>query len=278
MLHIMNKLINKAREYGVISTLALVAGLSAVFLLSACSPGIINGMDMIKGSGVMLTQEREIPEFHSVVSSCPGILYISQGKEHSLRITTDDNLMQFFESEVIDGVLHLRLKPNSYVSPTKLEMRLVVGGINSISLKGSGRVLGQGTLHSENLAVSIKGSGDASLKVEASTVCIDIKGSGDANMELSAQMIAVHSKGSGRVRLAGQVSTQSISLKGSGDYLASDLKSQGARVLVMGTGDARLKVSRELDVKVVGSGSVYYAGNPQVTRNIKGSGRLIRLQ
>ena len=263
--------------YSLLSTVALIAGLSIVFLLTACNP-IVIGTANSADSGVSVTRNIKIPEFNSLVLNCPGTLHLSQGKEHSLTISADENIIDYFKAKVEGGVLTLDMKSGSYFTTLPIEFNLVVTDLESLTLMGSGRVLGKGILQTDNLSLRIKGSGDASLQAKAKSVSVYTGGAGDANLELTADELEVVSSGSGRVRLAGQVKSQSVDIKGSAEYLASELISDTAQVKLVGSGDIRLNVRQKLSVQAVGSGNVLYMGNPEISQSFTGSGQLRKLR
>lgn len=222
----------------------------AVLLLSACA------ITPVRGSGNVVTEEREVGSFDSVALSGVGEVFITQGDEESLTIETDDNLMRYIESEVRDGRLELRIADNTIPIPSQsIIYRLSVVDLIELDSSGAGS-FEIGELGADRLNVSLSGAGNIGIDT------------------LSATDLAVTISGAGNVELAGQVGTQEIDMSGLGNYNAPDLESQMASVHISGAGNAVVWVLDTLDVETSGAGNVEYYGSPTVTEDISGAGRV----
>lgn len=119
---------------------------------------------------------------------------------------------------------------------------------------------------SHSVDAQVYGSGDikADELISVSSV-FSVNGSGDLSMEkvlLSQASVSVN--GSGDVKLQGECEKVDYSLISSGDISAKNLIAQEVSALVSGSGDIVCNAQRVLTVRVVGSGSVHYRGNPQI--------------
>ncbi len=223
----------------------------AVLLLSACA------ITPVRGSGNVVTEEREVSGFDSVALSGVGEVFITQGDEEALTIETDDNLMRYIESEVRDGRLELRIADNTIPIPSQsIIYRVSVVDLTELDSSGAGS-FEIGELDTDRLDVSLSGAGN--IRIDS----------------LSATDLAVTISGAGNVELAGQVGTQEIDMSGLGNYNAPDLESQTASVRISGAGSAVVWVLDTLDVEISGAGNVEYYGSPEVPREIiSGAGRV----
>ena len=269
----------KAKKPKIKKGLSLMPGglitlaLTILIILSACHTGV-SGMATRSGSGKIVSKSMALPEFHSIAFLGRGSLYLTQGPERGVVIETDDNLIDLYKAKVIDGVLRLGFKKNSLVTPTRVEVRLSAQQLRTITLNGSGRLVGMNTISGDELKLAINGSGDASLKTRVPRVWVRASGSGDANLHLDCEEIWVESSGSGRVRLSGKAARQSILLAGSGDYLAAGLINDDASIRIAGSSDARLWTKRLLEARLFGSGNLYYKGKPQLNSMLMGTGTI----
>jgi len=66
-----------------------------------------------------------------------------------------------------------------------------------------------------------------------------------------------------------------ISLVGVGNINAYDLEVGNCTIVSTGVGDCKVLVRDELDVSILGVGSVYYKGEPTISQNVTGVGQLI---
>lgn len=63
-----------------------------------------------RGSGNLITEEREVSDFDRVELASDGELMLTQGGSESLIIEAEDNVMSYITSEVRGGTLVLGLK------------------------------------------------------------------------------------------------------------------------------------------------------------------------
>ena len=107
---------------------------------------------------------------------------------------------------------------------------------------------------------------------------LSVSGSGNisALTHESYQDIKLHISGSGRIKLNGVANSTVVSVFGSGELYLDDLKSQTVDCKLSGSGKANVFAVKKLIVSLTGSGIIVYSGNPEIEKNIKGSGKLIR--
>ena len=230
----------------------------AVVLLIAASLAcsLPFGFGTVKGSGNVVTEQRDVSGFDRIALSGVGKVIITQGETEALTIETDDNLMRYIESNVRGDTLELGFVRNTIPVPTQsIIFRVSVVVLSGLESSGAG-AFEIGKLDTDRLKVILSGAGD---------IGVD---------SLSATDLAVTISGAGNVELAGRVERQDINLSGLGNYRAPDLESQATTVRVSGAGGVVIWAQNTLDVEISGAGNVEYFGNPDVTKNISGAGRL----
>ena len=89
--------------------------------------------------------------------------------------------------------------------------------------------------------------------------------------------IVVSAGGSGSLTLSGTCNFAEITVQGSGGFSGSNLEIREAEVVSQASGHTYIWVTDRLNVKVLGSGNVYYRGNPQIKSVVQGSGKLIKM-
>lgn len=87
----------------------------------------------------------------------------------------------------------------------------------------------------------------------------------------------VVSEGTGDVVISDFIPQEnlSVSLIGSGSFLGFPLEVANCTINISGTGDCEVSVTNRLDVSIIGSGNVYYKGNPVIHEDISGSGSVL---
>jgi len=225
-----------------------------MLLLSACENR------QILGSGNIVADYRDVKEFRGIAISLSGTLLIKQGFKSALVIQGDENLLDYVESKVDNGVLRIgRKEVEGSLLPTKdLIFYVTVRDLNQLDVAGSGEVKSIEQILGERLDLKVKGSVHVMLDVEMKT--------------LSLTLI-----GKGKVFLSGQTHEQRVDITGQGRYDGSALESGETFVKIIGEGRAVISTVDLLDVELVGSGSVTYVGCPKVNESILGEGKVYRL-
>jgi hypothetical protein len=222
----------------------------------ACAVPFV-GSRTIKGSGNVVTEERDVSGFDRVALSGFGEVIITQGDKESLTVETDDNLMRYIETEVRGGTLELGFTDDDILlRPSKsIIFRLSVIDLTALDSSGAG-LFEIDELDADRLGVTLSGAGDIRMD------------------SLSANDLVITVSGAGNIKVAGQVKTQEVNLKALGNYNAPDLESQAATVRISGAGSASIWVHDTLDVTISGAGNVDYYGSPEVSKNISGVGKV----
>jgi hypothetical protein len=219
-------------------------------LITAC------GLSYTQGSGNVITEERDVSGFDQVNMSGFGEMIITQGNDESLTIETDDNLMQFIETEVRNNTLYLEFTENTIPDPSDtIAYHLTLIDLEALELSGAGEFSIQ-SLDTPRLEITFSGAGRIDLD------------------SLNTDELTVQISGAGDVNLAGKVSVQEVNIEGAGQYLASDLESDQASVKIEGVGKATIWAHDSLDIRVDGAGNVEYYGSPTVNQNIQGGGSI----
>jgi hypothetical protein len=215
---------------------------SISILCISCDTSTI-GNSKINGSGNIITEARSVNGYISISFSGAGELNITQGMAESLNITTDDNLMDYIETTVENGVLKIKFREGVSLEPSNTNtFDIVVIDLNGIVFSGAG------TIQADTLDVS---SGTFDLLVSGVADCI----------------------------ISGHVDHQNIIISGTCSFEAPDFESMSATVNVSGVGDVTLWVSDNLNGSISGVGNVYYWGSPGTVENINitGKGKVVKL-
>ncbi len=213
--------------------------------------------EQVRGSGKAATEQRSVSGIHAVRLAGVGALRIEVGKQESLRIDADDNILPHITTRVEGGELTIGIERGISVHPSvPSRYALAVRQLDQVELSGSGTI--------------------SAAALTAGTMKAEVSGSGDITFdELTGKQFSGQISGSGKIEVSGKVEAGEIEISGSGSYTAKDLPTRTAEVTVSGSGNSKLWVTDALTVHVSGSGDVEYYGSPKVTRHVSGSGELI---
>ncbi len=231
--------------------------ISAVILYAFRGNGKFDGWwgSGVRGSGVERTETRELRSFKGVeVGGAFDVEITAGAKEHSIEISGDDNLLEYIETEVSGGVLHITTKKS--ISPkAKLHLRISAEMLSSVNSSGASDVV-LNNISNERFELETSGAGSVRGAIKANDVRIETSGAGD-------------------VQVSGAAKTLSVETSGAADIDASELTADKVRVDVSGAGDVSVHANNELDVSVSGAGDVRYSGSPKIiNKDISGAGSI----
>lgn len=216
------------------------------------------GGKRVRGNGNVVTETRNTANYDAVSVGGSFDVVLVKGTEGNISIKGEENLIKHIITEVSGDKLKIRFKRNVNVRTTrKLVITVPYKDLEKVSLGGSGNISSTGTLKADRFSMSVAGSGSIDLKVAADTVKSSIAGSGDINV-------------------SGNATNLSCSIAGSGNINAYGLKVVATSVKVTGSGNIKTTASESIDARVVGSGNIYYKGNPtHIKSKSIGSGDII---
>ena len=202
----------------------------------------------IKGNGTVISKTRTVSNYHKIGVAGNFNIQLIKGEVGKLTIKADENLMEYIVTEVSKGKLKIKPKKGYKIRSRKnIEVIVPYQKMESVSLAGSGHITAKSTLKEENLKLNIAGSGNINLPVATNSLKTSIAGSGNINLQ-------------------GNTQNFKCSIAGSGNFNGHQLKAKIATISIAGSGTVRINAIDELHTKNVGSGSVYYYGNPRVIK------------
>ncbi len=211
-----------------------------------------------KGSGAFASATQPANGFNTIRMETFGEVQLLQGPQESFKIEGDDNLIQFIETSVENGVLIIRAKTNQALPNTKPPRFLItVQTLKRIEIPASGIVNAPDPLQIDELSIDIDGEGMVNLN------------------QLSGRKVETSITGTGVVTLRGVLEEDTIQISGSGSYHSAQLTTQQTRVDFSGSGEAYVAPKTLLQVKINGDGIVYYYGSPKIEQEIQGGGKLV---
>lgn len=248
----------------------------------ACQVGTIPGFTGVRGSGRVVEETRQISGVRAVELATIGELTIEIGDAESLRIEAEDNLLEYLETEVRDGVLVIDTQRGANLMATRpVRYFLTVTAFDEIALSSSGNAVAP-DLEAQRFTVRVSSSGDLQIgSVRADTLVVDMSSSGDVSMDgLEADLIRATISSSGSLEIGGgAVERQEITMGSSGNYRARELESREVEISVSSSGDAAIRVSDRLKATLSSSGDVEYVGRPPTVEiNETSSGRARQIE
>ena len=218
---------------------------TAVLFLLLISCNIDGGRNVvfddncIDGTGPLISETRSFSSFHSIENNGVGNILLTQGAQEDVTIQAQANIMQILQTEVIDETLVISFDEGQCVNTITEPITFTVSipEIRSLSLDGVGDLNTQNDIDLDSLDINLNGVGNFGLTGSSNYLGIDLTGVG--NVE------------------------------------AFDLNTLVCDIRISGVGTAEVTVNDTLNVVIIGQGSVFYKGNPEITSDITGNGDVI---
>ena len=208
-----------------------------LIILSGCNSSSINEPhDTIKGSGRLITQERNVSECTGINLRYAGNIYIKQDSVQSILVEADDNIINNVVTQNTDGILYAGLTNGSYSNVT-VKIYVSLKSIESLAIQGAGNITTQNQIISNHLDCIINGAGD--------------------------------------IYLSGSSNTLNCIINGAGNINAFNFETVSCSAKIIGTGNCYVHAKESLDALITGVGNIIYAGNPEnVSSSVTGVGNI----
>ncbi len=212
----------------------------------------------IKGNGNNVTIERSTGDYDGIAVSGWFDVDLVSGNEGEITLQGEENLLEYIITEVKDGKLVIKTEKgvNLKSSSWKSEIRIIVPveSISSVSMSGSGDIVGKTKIKSDKFSTAMSGSGDITLDIDSNLMSASMSGSGD-------------------ITLSGKTTDFDATVSGSGDIEAYNLEADNVSATVSGSADIQVTAKKSIKARVSGSGDISYKGNPEkVDTKTSGSG------
>jgi len=267
---------------------------------------LITALSIANISHAQTKETREVGTFSEISYRVSGKLFLRQGSPQKVVLEGDSDVLAEIETELKGNRLIIGNRNSSSWfnwndnSRDRINVYITVENINALSVSGSGDLLAETIIKSENLDLNISGSGSMELQVNLTgNLEADVSGSGDLKVKGNCQNLSSRVSGSGKVYIAnaiegtakfglsgsgkvlaaGKAKLVKANISGSGKVLAADFETERCEVSITGSGDVEINVKSELDARITGSGSVFYKGSPShVNSHSSGSGKIKKIQ
>lgn len=213
----------------------------------------------IMGSTSKRTIEMDVDGFMGVEAGGVWDVRIERGDQHRVKITTNENMVEYLDVRVVGNTLHLDTRDAYSFSNVTLRADITLPELRQVHVSGSAHATASDAWEPDGLTIHASG---------ATSIQIDEMYTTKADIELS---------GSSHIEMAG--SAQALILRCSGATKAKmeDFVAQEADIQLSGSSDAALQITEKLDVNLSGASNLTYDGNPTIGRqNISGGADLKR--
>jgi len=218
---------------------AVAAVLAAAFFLGFWQP-----FGQVVGSENLVTQEKFFSDF-SVVEVGSGFeVEITQSSSYSIKITADDNILDYVEVFKTSNTLTIRLKLGYSYQSVTLRAKITMPTLYELELSGGTHGTVEGFSSSHEVVLDLSGG---------SSLTGDFTTSEDGRFTLS---------GGSTLSIDGAVNDLRISASSGSHLELSDFTIHNANVDLSGGSHATINLDGRLDADLSGGSSLLYIGDP----------------
>ncbi|WP_088340853.1 head GIN domain-containing protein [Robiginitalea sediminis] len=202
----------------------------------------------VKGNGKTTTETREVGTYDEIEVSHIFSVTLVDGREGTLTLEGEDNLLDYVITEVKGDRLVISVKKGyqlkvSSAGRNGIRVTVPVQDLREAHASGASDLTGKVRLKSDTFRASISGAADMSLELETGELRADISG--------AATLI-----------LSGTAQSVRISGSGASDLRGYDLTAREVEANLSGSSDVQITATEALTARVSGASDLRYKGNP----------------
>lgn len=224
-------------------------------LLMSCEDGLFH--DCRKSNGSKTSLEFDMAEFNSFDFALSGNVIVTKGETQQVTISGPEDVVLNINTHVSNG--HWKIKTREcFRKYDPVTITIQLPQLNDVTLSGAGNISVMDSYNTITSRLVLAGSGNILWKSISEQVETSIVGSGDITM-------------------IGEVDKLFETISGSGNILGKDFLANRVEITIAGSGNTEVSVDELLKVRIAGSGSVFYYGDPDsIDQNISGSGIVVK--
>ena len=197
-----------------------------------CSVGSFKNMTGVQGSGNAKSETRNLSGFKKVEASSATNIEVVDGKDFSVQIEGDDNLLQYIKTEVSGDTL--KIYNTGSISPkTKINVKISMPELTKLEVSGASDAT---VSDAAGDSIELKASGASKIKIEGETKNVITEANGASKIE------------------------------------AENLKCENAEAHASGASTITVAPDNDLTAEASGASSVFYTGEPKnIKQNASGA-------
>lgn len=207
-------------------------------------------------AGDMISKDFSVSKFHSIDFNGAGTLYARQEAGQSLRIEADEGMIETLSVDVVNGKLAVSSSCPGNIKP--ITVYASMEDVNELSGSGDVNIISKTGITMDALGLNMNGSGYFDMVLDVDELNTAISGSGDTKLE-------------------GRAGIHNINISDTANIRAFALLTERTDVMILGSGQVEIAASKKIDATISGGGSVFYIGNPSVTQNVLGYGKIEKI-
>jgi len=229
-----------------------IALFSLVILVFASGCREIAGR-RVKGSGHIISENRTASGFNSIDVSGAIDVYVKQDSTTSVKVETDDNILEYVEVHTEGSTLEIYTEGNIRLRPSgKIKVYISNPQYKDLQVSGASSIRGENEITSSE------------------ALHVEISGESEGRLELNAPKVSVNLTGASNASIKGKTKDFEGGASGASEIRGFDLLTENADVDASGASSIEIYASVRIAGQASGASSVNYKGNAQA--NVEKSG------
>lgn len=188
-----------------------------------------------RGSGIVKTEKRDLRDFTGVHAGGALELEITAGKEFSVELEADDNILPLIKTEVRNGILYFSVE-RRMKTRNRIFAKISMPELNNLDLSGASKAEVE-DVRGENLTIEIGGAS--------------------------------------RLEIGGEINYLEADLSGASNLEAEELKTKTVKIGASGASGAEIFVTEDLKAKASGASKITFSGEPKnVEKKTSGASKI----
>jgi hypothetical protein len=190
----------------IVFIVCIVVGLSLANFFSSgrISPKLFNFKfdvgNSVSGSGKVATDKRDVKGFTSVDVSGVFQVEIVSGKDYSVEVQADDNILPLIETNVSGSTLQIDLKDKASTR-SDMVVRITAPNIERVETTGASKVTASG-IKNDSFSINTTGASKVYLTGETANLDIDVTGASVVDAEqLNAAIANIQASGASKINV-----------------------------------------------------------------------------
>lgn len=224
---------------------AFFSGVLALLLISSFS---VSAQNVVYDANA---EVRTVPSFNKVKISGALAVYISQGKEQAVAISSEDGKYNSkIKTEVSNGTLKIYVDGGSWNNwnwgNKDIKAYITVTELTGLDIGGASAVKLTDPIKTDNISLDISGASSLHGEINASSISFDLSGASVAEVSGSTSSLYVESSGASGFR-------------------GYELTCDKCKAHASGASGIAVYVDKELDAEATGASTIGYKGNAVIT-------------
>lgn len=212
---------------------------------------------VIKGSGNVKTEERNVGSFDQISASQGISVFLTQGDAKALVVKADDNILPYLETVVKKNTLEIRITQGINIDKGSKHVYVTVPRLTKINVTTAARIEGQTPWQFDKVDLNTTTAAEVILNLTATSLNVKMTTAGIVTLQGNTEKLEVHA-------------TTSANLNAEG------LAARFVKVAATTGSNIKIDAIDQLGYKLTTGATLVYKGDPRITESLTSTGGSVK--